>query len=302
VVNTVAAKKIKTQLSYEKVLAGVQELPSLPTVQAEIISAINDPMTSIKEIEELMLTDQGLTTKVLKLINSAYYAIPGGVKDLGRAIGFLGFNTVNQLVLSTSIVNSLKFSKDCSFNVAEFWKHSIGVAITSETTGKFLNVPGNDYFVAGLIHDIGKLALLKIDEKLLLEVSTQAKEQNKSFYAIEVQDDLPKHAIIGALLAEKWKFPENLKSAIKYHHTADAKLRVGLNADVSRFVDVVFYANALMHEMKFGHSGYDVVEAMPPAILQSLKINESNAAGLAAAVTKKLEMAGQLLNIITGAE
>src|SRR5262245_5041227 len=141
------------QLTQESLLARLDEIPSLPSIVYELSQVINDPMSSTNDVEKIMANDLGLTSKVLRLVNSAYYAIPGGVSSLGRAIGYIGFDTVNQLVLSASILQALENKGPQRFDVNEFWKHSIGVGMASETIGKYVQHPTPaDLFTCGLVH------------------------------------------------------------------------------------------------------------------------------------------------------
>lgn len=294
-----AAVKINTDVSYEKILAKVDELPTLPAIVSEVASIIGDPMSSVKELENVILKDQSITTKVLKLINSAYYSIQGGVKDLGRAIAYLGFDSVYQLVLSTSVINTLDTKETDAFNILDFWQHSVGVAMTSETIAKHFNVPKPyECFTAGLIHDIGKLALLKIDPKLLLTVSELAKNSGKSFNEIELEYNLPRHSVIGSLLAEKWKFPQNLSGAIKYHHTIDKEKRFNATSDVHLFIDIVGYSNFLIHSIKFGNSGHNIPSAADKELGTRIGVNSENLKILSADIKKSLKSAQQFMEII----
>ena len=109
------------KLSEHDVTAKLDELPTLPSIVYELSKVINDPMSSTGDVEKLMSNDQSLTTKVLKLVNSAYYAIPGGVSSLSRAIAYIGFDTVNQLVLSASILSALETKEPTDFKLAEFY-------------------------------------------------------------------------------------------------------------------------------------------------------------------------------------
>lgn len=294
-----AALKLNTDVSYEKILAKVDELPTLPAIVSEVASIIADPMSSVKELENVILKDQSITTKVLKLINSAYYSIQGGVKDLGRAIAYLGFDSVYQLVLSTSVINTLDTKETDAFNILDFWQHSVGVAMTSETIAKHFNVPKPyECFTAGLIHDIGKLALLKIDPKLLLTISELAKNNGKSFYEIELEYNLPRHSVIGSLLAEKWKFPQNLSGAIKYHHTIDKEKRFNATSDVHLFIDIVGYSNFLIHSIKFGNSGHNIPSAADKELGTRIGVNSENLKILSADIKKSLKSAQQFMEII----
>jgi putative nucleotidyltransferase with HDIG domain len=295
------AQKINTDVSYKKIIEKVNELPTLPTIISEIIAIINDPMSSVKDLEDVILKDQSITTKILKLINSAYYSIQGGVKDLGRAIAYLGFDAVYQLVLSTAVIESLNVKESDSFNIIDFWQHSVGVAMTAETIAKHFHIPKpHECFTAGLIHDIGKLALVKVDPELLVSISQLAKESKKSFNTVELENNLPRHTIIGSILAEKWKFPANLSAAIKYHHTIDRESRFNVTNDIHVVVDIVGYSNFLMHSVKFGNSGHCVATAEDNVMGERIGINSDNLKPLGGQIRTCLKSANQFLEIIRG--
>ena len=115
------AFKLSSQLDQETIIAKLDELPTLPAIVYELSRIINDPMSSTTDVEKVMANDQSMTAKVLQLVNSAYYAIPGGVTSLSRAIAYIGFDTVNQLVLSASILKSLETKGSPAYDVNEFW-------------------------------------------------------------------------------------------------------------------------------------------------------------------------------------
>src|SRR4051794_25653694 len=108
------------QLTRDAIVNHLDELPSLPTIVYELSRVINDPMSSTSDVEKLMANDQSLTAKVLSLVNSAYYAIPGGVNSLSRAIAYIGFDTINQLVLCASILKALETKGPQQFDINAF--------------------------------------------------------------------------------------------------------------------------------------------------------------------------------------
>ena len=262
------------KLLLDDLIARLEELPTLPTIVYELSKVINDPMSSTSEVENLMSSDQSLTTKVLKLVNSAYYAIPGGVSSLGRAIAYLGFDTVNQLVLSASILKALEVKGKSGFNVNAFWKHSLGVAVAAETIGKFVRHPlPSDLFTCGLVHDMGKVALYSVDAELLLEITKKAVNENISYHEAEVALDILSHNQIGAHLSKRWTLPSQIQAVVKYHHQKDPQLRGPLSADHNRTVDIVYLANLLIHGLKFGNSGHNKVLGAPVDVMARLGIN-----------------------------
>jgi HD-like signal output (HDOD) protein len=264
-----AAKRLST----EDVIAKLDDLPTLPTVVHELSRVINDPMSSTAEVEKLMSSDQSLTTKVLKLVNSAYYAIPGGVSNLGRAIAYLGYDTVNQLVLAASIFDALNAHSTEEFNAKEFWKHSLGVAVASETIAKFVRHPlPSDMFTCGLIHDMGKVALFTVSEETFLQIVRAAHTGGITFADAEANLDLVRHTFIGHRLAQRWQLPTQLQAVVKHHHQKDPALRGGLSADLNRSVDIVLLANLLTHAIKFGNSGHQKIVGAPIEVMERLTI------------------------------
>lgn len=262
------------KLSTDELVNRLDELPTLPTIVHELSQVINDPMSSTAEVEKLMANDQSLTTKVLKLVNSAYYAIPGGVSTLARAIAYLGFDTVHQLVLSASILDALSNKSASGFDLKEFWKHSLGVALAAESIGKFIRHPmPSDLFTCGLVHDMGKVAIFTLAPDEFLFTVKHATEKGLSFAEAENELEISRHTTVGHRLAQRWQLPTQIQAVVKYHHQPDPNLRGGLSADLSRNVDVVFLANLLVHALKFGHSGHRKVLGAPVDVMERLSIS-----------------------------
>lgn len=261
-------------LTLDYISSKLDELPTLPTIVYELSRVINDPMSSTNDIEKIMAHDQSLTARVLKLVNSAYYAIPGGVSSLSRAIAYIGFDTVNQLVLSASIINALKVSGPTAFDLNQFWKHSIGVAIATETIAKSVRHPNpTDLFTAGLVHDMGKVALYTFDPDAVAKILHLTTQKQISYLEAETELDFPKHTHIGHQLAQKWNLPPFIAATIRHHHTKDAAQRAGLTADINRGIDIVLLANLLTNALKFGNSGHSKVLGAPTDVLERLTVD-----------------------------
>lgn len=291
------AKKLITK---ESIAAKLDELPTLPAIVYELSQLINDPMSSTAEVEEIMSNDQSLSVKVLKLVNSAYYAIPGGVTTLSRAIGYLGFDTVNQLVLSASIFNALRLNGSNAFNVSELWKHAFGSAIASETIGKHIHHPlPAELFVCGLLHDIGKVALCRVDPDLLIDIMETVHKNDCTFLDAEAHLSMPSHCEIGALLAKRWKLPPKMQATITYHHSRDPNSRKRITSDISLMVDVVYLANLLVHALHFGDSGHKKVMGAPREILERLTIDpDAGFSGLLKEIQANLSKASDFLKLL----
>jgi putative nucleotidyltransferase with HDIG domain len=290
-----AAEKMSSQAIVDR----LDELPTLPTIVYELSRVINDPMSSTSEIEKLMSNDQSLTTKVLRLANSAYYAIPGGVSSLQRAIAYIGYDAINQLVLSASVMNSLNAQSSAEFEPNQFWKHSIGVAMAAETTAKFVHYKTpSDLFTCGLIHDMGKVATYIIAPEIFLQSVAHAKEKNLTLIEAETELGNPRHTVVGRELAAKWRLPSLLQASIAHHHQKDPGLRGGLSQETGHVVDMVFLANLLVVALQFGNSGHPKAMGVPKEIVDRLHLNSEKLKELIGKVKQSLASAESFLKII----
>ncbi|MCB0356126.1 MAG: HDOD domain-containing protein [Bdellovibrionales bacterium] len=290
------------KITHEYIVERLEELPTLPSIVYELTQVINDPMSSTSDIEKIMANDQSLTTKVLKLVNSAYYAIPGGVSSLSRAIAYIGYDTIQQLVLGSTIIQALAVKGPSEFDINEFWKHCIAVGMTAETIAKVTRHPmPSDMFTCGLVHDMGKVALFTIAADTVIEVSKLAQEKKISYFEAESEMDLPKHTLIGELLAEKWALPITIKAVIKNHHQQDSNLRGGLSADLNNSVDIVYLSNLLVHALKFGNSGHNKILGAPKDVMTRLTIDpQKDFKKLISEIKQQLDKASDFIKVICG--
>ncbi|MDZ4660721.1 MAG: HDOD domain-containing protein [Pseudomonadota bacterium] len=285
--------------STDFLLQNLESLPTLPIIVYELTELINDPMSSTAEIEKVMINDQSMTTKVLRLVNSAYYAIPGGVTSVSRAIAYLGFDTVNQLVLGSSIIESLKCEDNEYFKLEPFWQHSVGVAIASETIAKHIKLTKQtDIFTSGLVHDMGKIALANIAPEILVQTCKIAIEAGISMDEAEKQMGAPQHTEVGALLAKKWKLPGLIENVVRHHHQADSLRRGGVSSEMNQTVDIVMLANLLIHALKFGSSGHNKIEGAPKSLLERLSIQPDLIKTLILKIKDNLQSADGFLRVL----
>lgn len=289
-------------LEYKRLADKVAELPTLPTVVYEITELINNPLSSSRQVQEVMMRDQSLSVKVLKLANSAYYAVPGGAKTLEKAITWLGFDTISQLVITATVFDVIEIDeKESLFNLKEFWKHAVGVAVASETIAKFIshNSPSG-LFLSGLIHDIGKIALYSVAKDLWMEACELAEKETLTIIEAEEKLKIPNHAMMGYLVAERWKLPRSLREVILYHHEAYIERRDHVQPEVNQLIDVVFLANILTHQLGFGRSGYNKPVFVEQIVLDRLRINSKSLPDLATQIEEAMKRVESFLQVIGG--
>jgi putative nucleotidyltransferase with HDIG domain len=183
-----------------------------------------DPECSADTLTNVISKDQALTANLLKLCNSAYYGIPRTIASVKQAIMFLGFHTVRNLVLTSTMREMLDGGRQVGYWYAEngLWRHSIAVAFAAQILGKKLRPGSADAsFTAGLLHDVGKLVMFaKVGERFA-EMEKLMGSERISIVEAERRLFGYDHAVIGAKIADHWNFPAELFQAIGYHHEPD---------------------------------------------------------------------------------
>lgn len=201
----------------------VHELPTLSAIAMQVNSMLGDLNTSAQDLALVIEKDHAIVPKLLKLVNSAFYGFKNRVSNIAHAVMLMGFNTVRNAVVSISVIDSFAGqSQNSGFDIVGVWRHAITVGVVSQyldraTGGRFHDT----VFTAGLIHDIGKLIMLKYYEDRFIEVIKAMQENEEPFSSAELRQFPLSHTVIGARLAMQWKLPEILSLVIAYHHKPD---------------------------------------------------------------------------------
>ncbi len=202
-----------------KIRVFVDKMPSLSTTVSKVLEICSRPDTAPNDLNRVISLDPVLTGQVLKLINSAYYSLVNKVTSLTRAIIMLGLNTVKNLALSTAIIRSVgQAKKSKALPIREFWAHSIGVGVMAKLLATERGVSlaeREEYFVAGLLHDLGKIPFG--DE--YTEVLARVKAVQETLIFSERKVMALDHEEIGQMIATKWKLNAVITDAICHHHS-----------------------------------------------------------------------------------
>ena len=211
------------QTNLEKIksrIMSISELPTLPTVVMEVMSLTQDPDSSISDIVKVIHNDPSITSKVLKVANSAFYGMRQKIDSINRALVVLGMNEVNSLVTSISVFKTFPIEVDkATFDRMAFWEHcavtgEIAKALSSKLGMKIMG----EVFTAGLLHDIGKIILDQYFHDEFMEAVDVSYEDEIPLFEAEKQVFGVTHSQIGGWVGEKWKLPRNLVDSILYHH------------------------------------------------------------------------------------
>ncbi len=236
-------------ISKEKILKKIDSLPTLPTAVAQLSRLIASPTASAKDFEAVIKPDPSLTANLLRLANSAYFGLRREVTSVKQAITLLGNKRVFEISASAG------FSKIIPANLpgyriqsADFWLHSIAVAVLSEKLAAELRVkaPGL-LFTAGLLHDLGKLAIgsfLEEEESALLD---RLSNEDVAFSTAEKELLGTDHCEVGAELGQQWDLPDTVIWTARWHHQPSEAGDVD-----SVLVDLVHLADAIAHMFGYG--------------------------------------------------
>ena len=228
----------------------IKRMPSLSTTVGKVMEICSRTDASPNELNKVISLDPVLTGQVLKLINSAYYSLMNKVTSLTRAITMLGMNTVKNMALSTAIIRSVSGAKkSIALPTKQFWAHSIATGVCAKLLAKANGVPVmecEEYFVAGLLHDLGKIPFG--DE--YIDVLQKVKVDYLPLIDLEREMLGVDHQEVGRLIAEKWKLNEAMTSSIAFHHDVEA-------APEEHRVRVAYVglANMYANILEFGYAG-----------------------------------------------
>ncbi|MBU1107733.1 MAG: HDOD domain-containing protein [Candidatus Riflebacteria bacterium] len=214
-------RKIIFSEELRKIIGGIPYLPSLPQLYHELLKAMESPLISVAEIGDIIARDMSMTTRVLHLVNSAFFGLPRQVSNPHEAAVMLGLNVLKSLILYVKLFFAAPDSKIPGFSLDDMWAHSSLTARLSRDIAKGLG--GNshiqeDAFLAGMLHDVGKLLLLEHPKYLKSVMLRQANDDDLSFVDAEYKEFSASHAEIGGYLLGLWGLPDLVVEAVACHH------------------------------------------------------------------------------------
>ena len=223
------------------IIQQIDSLPSLPATVSRVMDVIADPESHGEDLVNAILPDQAMCAAILKIANSAFFGIPREVATMDKAVNVLGFNEVHNIVLGKAVFNSFQKVPQSSKKIVDtFWKHSFHCGLAAKRIAEDLRCSPSELFIAGLIHDIGKLALfLTRPEDYHTLRSGDSIESSFNCNLIEKKQFGIDHCETGILLLTRWMFPEQLITAVGYHHQPEKSTNHTLHTLIIQISDLL---------------------------------------------------------------
>ncbi len=233
----------------------IDSFPPLPATVARVIDVTNDPDSSANDLVRTIVSDQSMCAAILKIANSSLFGTPKKVRSLERAIMVLGFNEVQSIVLGKAVMNSFDdLVKQHKNEITSFWDHSFTSGLAAKIIGEHLNQSAGQFFICGLLHDIGKLAMLLTFPGDYSPGHWMIGFSNREQLKDEKERFSLNHDLVGSHLLKKWSFPEDILIALEYHHSPNMAPKFAAYALVIQLADLLafFCCNpAILEEQDF---------------------------------------------------
>jgi putative nucleotidyltransferase with HDIG domain len=265
--SSLAAPEKLNRLSRKEIdgrLAVCPSLPSLSSINKALQGLLQAEQRYSSHISEIVRRDPSLTSRLLRLVNSVYYGLATPVSSIEEAVFYLGVRQIRQLTTVTPIIEDFqRLSRQCVFPWRQFWQHCIGTAILTREVISMAQTPVDESdYVAGLVHDVGKIIMAWSFPDHFSAIHRQAELGQRSLVEIENEILGIDHAELGALYLERHRLPELMVNAVRFHHRPEAAENHQL------IIASVQIADLLMRNAQIGHSG-NYVEVTQEHCLQA---------------------------------
>jgi len=202
-----------------QMVAQIDDLPTIPVVATQVLSLLDKSDINIDEVADLMLTDQVMTARVMKMVNSPIYRPSQEITSLKRALVYLGLRHIREIALTSSFISAFE-DKGGVIDISTFWAHAFGVGMVSKIIAEKIRYPDIEKaYLSGIIHDIGEVVLSYYQPETFAGILATIKAKPVHLIDVELEVFQTTHTQIGYCIAEKWNFPEAYREVILYHHT-----------------------------------------------------------------------------------
>lgn len=244
-------------IDIDQIIHEADNLPALPNVVNEIMEQMENEDVVPMDFTEIISKDPIITGKTLKLANSAFYGYSRSIDTISQAVVILGLDTLRSLVIAVSAHNLFKSTKSSlQLDLEKLWQHSLFTAICAKSIVRKLGFNNPEkYFIAGLLHDVGKILMLNYINKYYEKIEDTANKGKYPFYLAEKKVLGYNHQEIGEKLVFFWKLPQLIIDVVGFHHQPE-KIETKNNLAVA----VISVANQISYKADYGF-GYNILKS-----------------------------------------
>jgi len=253
--------KLNSGDKVESLFGCINELPSLSPIILKIENVMNNQYVSVEDISNLISTDQALVAKILRVVNSGFYGFKHKISTVTHAITIMGLNAIKNIVLASEVFDAFPIKNSVVFDRYLFWEHCLSSACAARAVAKMLKMNNAEVvFIAGILHDIGKLLIAKYLPNQLNEISFLVIAKGMDIIDAELEVCGVDHSKIGEKMARKWFFPPVLSDIIALHHESIENFRFKKELACVKLGD--FFSKLFC----FGHREEDKIRFMEPEV------------------------------------
>lgn len=241
---------------------------SPPLIYERLVSVLNHPHSGAGDIAAVIGEDQGLTTRLLKVVNSAFFSLPWRVDTVSAAVRVVGTRQIRDLAVATAVLRMFSDIPDDLVDVQSFWHHSLAVGVTARVLSSHRGEDNIErYFVAGLLHDIGRLILFTTAGGDMARALGMVRDEGVTLLQAERAAAGTDHAHVGGALLDQWNFPSALREAVRYHHEPRRATHFPVETAA------VHVSNLVANGLGWGRSGEASLPGFEPAAWDALGLD-----------------------------
>ena len=271
----------------------ISHIATLPEITVKVVELVEDPKSTAQDLHKVISSDPALCSRILKVVNSSFYGLPGQIGSINRAIVMLGLNAVKNIAIAASLAKLFRGGDlTPTFSARELWTHSNVTAAAAKITANSLRLGlADEAFLAGLIHDIGLMVEMQADRNKLIEVLRQVGADSKGvpandFITAENAIFEANHQEFGAGLCEKWKFPKSFAMVTGFHHRP-----MEVPAETRTLTALIYVADRLAAETGMGFRQDLLNTNIDPEVMDFLKLSSEKLAEV------RTQLAGQAKDV-----
>lgn len=271
---------VETQAREQAISGAIREIShiaTLPEITLRIVELVEDPKSTAQDLHKVIANDPALCARILKVVNSAFYGLPGQIASINRAIVLLGLNAVKNIAIAASLAKLFRGGQlTPTFNAKDLWLHSMATATASKAIADSLKLGlADEAFLAGLIHDLGIVVEIQYDRQKLIEVVNRLGIDDNgvpSANMLDVETEVfgANHQDFGRGLCEKWKFPKSFINVTGFHHNP-----MQLPSDSRTLASVICLADHLAAELPNSFRLDVPSTTLPNDVIDELKLAQS---------------------------